>query len=127
MFMPQKGIGINSLINWILKKEKIKTWIEKQTDSAMEKPVMSYKIMTGIALIAFSFVVQYVGIIVSSFLAIYFKAPEIAAIAIPLLYSLSWIIWLLGMFLLGKVNYEYVKYRLAIYLKNKYQADITSV
>jgi len=124
--MLKKLKEINRVVKWILKKEKVKKWIYNSTHSTIEKPEMTYRIMIGIFLIIFSFAEYYGGMVVCSVLAVYFESPEIVVIGVPLLYGLSWIIWLLGMYLLGKVNYEYVKYRLAIYLKNKYQPGFVS-
>jgi len=114
------------LIRWILKKEKIRNWLWETCRNVQEKPKMTTKIFIGISLIIFSFVIYYGGMIVCGSLAIYLKTPEIAIIGIPALYGLSWLVWLLGMYLLGKVNYIYVKYRLAIYLKNRYSPDTGS-
>ena len=108
------------MLKRVLKNKRIRKWVEKQTETLKEKPRFTTRLFIGLFLVIFSFVVNYFGLLASSSLAIYFSYPEIALFGVPGFYGLSWLIWIFGMFLLGKANYDYANYKLANYLKNKY-------
>lgn len=101
------------MIKWILNREKIKNWIIKQSEVLVEKPKFDLKLSIGLFLIIFSFIEYYGGAFIAVSLSVYFENARIAVIGVPAAYGLSWLLWISGMFLLGKQNYKYALYKFA--------------
>jgi len=70
-----------------------------------DKPTL--KLVTGLVVLALSFLLGWPAVAGFGIAAIYFREPLIVAIGGPAVYGFSWLLWALSMFLLGAESYKY--------------------
>jgi hypothetical protein len=95
-----------SLIKRISESEYVRSAIEDKADLSAFKEKPSIRVTLGVAAICFSYIIAWPAITALGALAIYLKRPLLVAIGGPLLYGLSHLVFLLGMYLAG---YNYTK------------------
>jgi hypothetical protein len=81
--------------------------IEEKADLSAFKEKPSTKLMIGVFLIGFSFVICWPCVALCGILAVYFEEPLFIVIGGPAFYALSWLVWSTGMFLTGAENIKY--------------------
>ena len=95
-----------SIIKRISESAYVRSAIEDKADLSAFKEKPSIRVIAGVSAICFSYIIAWPAISVLGALAIYFDRPLLIAIGGPLLYGLSHLVFLLGMYLAG---YDYSK------------------
>ena len=95
-----------SIIKRISETEYVRSAIEDKADLSAFKEKPSIRVIAGVSAICFSYIIGWPAISALGALAIYIDRPWLIAIGGPLLYGLSHLVFLLGMYLAG---YNYTK------------------
>jgi len=95
-----------SIIKRISETEYVRSAIEDKADLSAFKEKPSIRVILGVSAICFSYIIGWPAISVLGALAIYLDRPLLIAIGGPLVYGLSHLVFLLGMYLAG---YNYTK------------------
>jgi hypothetical protein len=91
----------------LLRIRVIKNVLDRPTDPPPPKP--SARFLVGVAAIAVSYVIAWPAMTALGAVAIYFKRPMWAAVGIPALYGLSWLVWSAGLWLAGPESIVYAR------------------
>ncbi|OHD66582.1 MAG: hypothetical protein A2176_02275 [Spirochaetes bacterium RBG_13_51_14] len=97
--------------------------VEENADLSlfMEKP--SARIIFGIVLIGFSYIIGWPAVAFFGFLSVYFSQPLIFIVGGPAIYGISHLVFILGIYLAG-AQYTYVFFRWAARrFMEKYSGD----
>ena len=81
--------------------------IEDQADLSPFKEKPTPRLITGVVLIALSFLFGWPAVGAFGVAAIWLNNPYIVLIGGPLTYGFSWLVWAVGMYLTGRENHEY--------------------
>ena len=95
-----------SLIKRISETRYVRSAIEEKADLSAFKEKPSIRVIAGVSAICFSYVIGWPAISALGAFAIYVNRPWLIAIGGPLLYGLSHLVFILGMYLAG---YDYTK------------------
>lgn len=79
----------------------IRSAIEEKADLSAFKQRPSLGVLAGVFAIAFSYVIGWPAVSLLGVLAVFFQEPLILLIGGPLVYGLSHLVFLLGMYLAG--------------------------
>ena len=79
----------------------VRSAIEDKADLSAFKKKPSVRVVFGISTIAFSYVIGWPAVAVLGALSVYLEKPLIVAIGGPLIYGLSHLVFILGMYLAG--------------------------
>lgn len=90
-----------NIVKKIADIEYVRTAVEEKADLSAFKEKPSLRILVGVAVILFSYVIGWPAIGVMGTLAVYLNKPLLAAVGGPLLYGLSHLVFLVGMYLAG--------------------------
>jgi hypothetical protein len=71
---------------------------------SMDRP--SNRIAFGVVLIAASYILGWPAVGACAAIALHLKSPLVLAVGGPAFYGFSWIVWSLGMYLVGRESYE---------------------
>lgn len=91
---------VEKIVAKLAKTRFVRNAIQDNADLSAFREKPSFQVISGIFLIAFSYVIGWPVVILASTLAVYFKQPLIA-LAGPVSYGLSHLVFLLGMYLAG--------------------------
>ena len=80
-------------------KKYIKEILENPADLSEFKERMTPRLITGLILIALSFIIGWPAVAALSVLAVWFKQPLIAIIGCPATYALSYVVFIVGAWL----------------------------
>jgi len=89
------------LLKRLAETEYVRKAIEERADLSAFQEKPSFRILLGIFAIGFSYVISWPAISALGALAIYLKEPLLIAVGGPLLYALSHLVFLIGMYLSG--------------------------
>ena len=95
-----------SIIKRISESRYVRSAIEDKADLSAFKEKPSVRVIAGVSAICFSYVIGWPAISALGAFAIYIDRPWLIAVGGPLLYGLSHLVFLLGMYLAG---YDYTK------------------
>jgi hypothetical protein len=95
-----------NIIKRISETKYVRSAIEDKADLSAFKEKPSIRVILGVSVIGFSYIIGWPAISVLGALAIYLNRPWLIAIGGPLLYAFSHLVFLLGMYLAG---YNYTK------------------
>ena len=95
-----------SIIKRLFETEYVRSAIEDKADLSAFKEKPSIRVILGVSAICFSYIIGWPAISALGALAIYLNRPLLIAIGGPLVYGLSHLVFLLGMYLAG---YNYTK------------------
>ena len=95
-----------SIIKRICETEYVRSAIADTADLSAFKEKPSIRVILGVSAIGFSYIIGWPAIGALGALAIYLNKPLLIAIGGPLVYGLSHLVFLLGMYLAG---YNYTK------------------
>jgi hypothetical protein len=95
-----------NIIKRISETEYVRSAIKEKADLSAFKEKPSLRVILGVSTIGFSYVIGWPAIGALGALAIYLNRPWLIAIGGPLVYLLSHLVFLLGMYLAG---YNYTK------------------
>jgi len=90
-----------NFIKRIAETEYVRGTIEEKADLSEFKKKPSLRVILGISLIGFSYIIGWPAIGAIGTLAIYLNEPLLLVIGGPLLYGLSHLVFLLGMYFSG--------------------------
>jgi len=90
-----------NFIKRISETEYVRGTIEERADLSPFKKKPSWRVLLGMSLIGFSYIIGWPAISALGTLSIYLKEPWLIAIGGPLLYGLSHLVFLLGMYFAG--------------------------
>lgn len=92
---------IQRIIHKLVDTEYVRSAIADQADLSAFKERPTPRIIMGLAVIAFSYVIGWPAVSFLGIVAVYFKEPLIAVVGGPLIYGISHLVFLLGMYLAG--------------------------
>ena len=95
-----------NIIKRISETNYVRSAIADKADLSAFKEKPSMRVILGVSAICFSYIIGWPAISVLGALAIYLNRPWLIAIGGPLLYGVSHLVFLLGMYLAG---YNYTK------------------
>jgi len=95
-----------NIIKKIAETRYVRSAIEDQADLSAFKKKPSIQIIIGLSVMGFSYIIGWPAISVLGILSVYLNKPLLIAIGGPLLYGLSHLVFMLGMYLAG---YNYTK------------------
>jgi hypothetical protein len=87
--------------HYFARKEFCRKAIEEHADLSIFKEKPSFRIIIGLVLIAFSYVIGLPAAIILSVIAASQGNAIMAAVAAPLLYGVSWLVFMAGIYLAG--------------------------
>jgi hypothetical protein len=92
---------IRKIALYFARKEFCRKAINERADLSVFKGRPSSSVLVGILLVAFSNLIGLPAVIVVGIVAAWLHSALLAAVGIPLIYGLSWLIFILGMYLAG--------------------------
>ena len=104
--------NIMNIIKKFAETRYVRSAIEDKADLSAFKKKPSVRVVLGISTIAFSYVIGWPAVAVLGALSVYLEKPLIVAIGGPLIYGLSHLVFILGMYLAG-ANYTRIFLRWA--------------
>jgi hypothetical protein len=100
-------------------KKYIVKILEKPADLSEFKERPTPRVITGLILMGFSYVIGWPAVAALSFLAVWFREPLIAVIGCPTIYGLSHVVFILGAWLARAPHYmgSLTKYAIQRFIK----------
>ena len=95
-----------NIIKKIAETRYVRSAIEDQADLSAFKEKPSLQIIVGLSVMGFSYIIGWPAISALGIVSVYLNKPLLIAIGGPLLYGLSHLVFMLGMYLAG---YNYTK------------------
>lgn len=92
---------IKKLLLYLSQRSFVRRAIADKADLSAFNGPPSLKVIVGVAAILFSYVIGWPAVTFLGGVAVYFEQPLIAAIGGPLIYALSHLVFLAGMYLAG--------------------------
>lgn len=92
---------IKKIALYFAQKEFCRAAINEGTDLSLRREHHTLPVIIGIFLIIVSFLIGLPAVFVVGVIAAWFKKPLIGVFGIPLVYGLSWLMLMLGMYLTG--------------------------
>ena len=86
---------------YFARKEFCRTAINEHADLSIFKEKLTASIITGLILITVSYLIGLPAIFIVGGIAAWLKNPTFGVIGIPLIYGLSWLLLMLGLYLAG--------------------------
>jgi hypothetical protein len=83
------------------RKEYCRAAIEEHADLTIFKQRLTAKIITGLIIILISYLLGIPAVFIVGAIAAWLKSPAFGVIGIPLIYGLSWLLLMLGIYLAG--------------------------
>ena len=99
--MSRNFYNIMNIIKKFAETRYVRSAIEEKADLSAFKKKPSVRVVLGISTIAFSYVIGWPAVAVLGALSVYLEKPLIVAIGGPLIYGLSHLVFILGMYLAG--------------------------
>ncbi len=92
---------IGEFIRRLAEKEFIRRAMKEQADLSAFKEKPSLRIIAGVSAILFSYIIGWPAVALIGIIAAKLHEPWLAAIGCPLIYGLSHVVFILGMYLAG--------------------------
>ncbi len=92
---------IRRTFNKLAQTDYVRSAIAEQADLSAFKERPTPRIILGLAIIAFSYIIGWPAVGFLGILAVYFNEPLLAVVGGPLIYGVSHLVFLLGMYLAG--------------------------
>ena len=86
-------------------KKYFKEILENPADLSEFKERMTPRLITGLSLMALSFIIGWPAVAALSVLAVWYKEPLIAVIGCPTTYALSYVVFIIGAWLSRAPHY----------------------
>ena len=96
------GCHLLNIIKRVAETNYVRSAIEDKADLSAFKQKPTVRIITGVLAIGFSYVICWPAISALGALSIYLNKPLLIVIGGPVLYGLSHLVFLLGMYLAGE-------------------------
>ncbi len=88
--------------------KRIRKLLDETVDLKVFQKKPSVKFTSGLFIIGFSYIIGWPMVSVFGLLAVYFKEPLLFAIGSPLIYGLSHLVFIFGVFIAGKDTIAYL-------------------
>jgi hypothetical protein len=95
------------LREWLLRRRVVKDAIESKADLSMFKRRPTVRLVVGVFMIAISYLIAWPAMSALTLVAAWLRRPLLAVVGAPALYGLSWVVWLVGVWLAGKESVQY--------------------
>jgi hypothetical protein len=92
---------IKKAARYFARKEFCKAAIVEHADLSVFEAKLSATVITGLVLIAFSYPIGLPAVFIIGGIAAWSGKPMIGVIGIPLTYGISWLLFMLGLYLAG--------------------------
>jgi hypothetical protein len=92
---------IKKAARYFARKEFCKAAIVEHADLSVFEVKLSATVITGLVLIAFSYPIGLPAVFIIGGIAAWSGKPMIGVIGIPLTYGISWLLFMLGLYLAG--------------------------
>jgi hypothetical protein len=102
------------IAQYLAGKKYIKEIMENPADLSEFKERMTPRLITGLILMALSFIIGWPAMAALSVLAVWFKEPLIAVIGCPTTYALSYVVFIIGAWLSRAPHYMGIMARYTI-------------
>lgn len=102
------------IAQYLAGKKFIQKILENPADLSEFKERMTPRLITGLILMALSFIIGWPAVAALSFLAVWFKEPLIAVIGCPTTYALSYVVFIIGAWLSRAPHYMGIMARYAL-------------
>lgn len=89
------------ILNKIAQTEYVRSAVEDKADLSAFKERPSKRIVIGIGVIIFSYIIGWPAVSAFGALSVYLKEPLILVVGGPLIYGTSHLVFILGMYLAG--------------------------
>ena len=86
---------------YFARKEFCKTAINEHADLSVLKEKRTASVSIGLFLIVLSYLIVIPGFFIVGLIAAWLKKPMVGVIGIPLDYGISWLLFMLGLYLAG--------------------------
>ena len=86
---------------YFARKEFCKTAINEHADLSVFKAKHTAAVSIGLFLIVLSYLIVIPGFFIVGLIAAWLKKPMVGVIGIPLAYGISWLLFMLGLYLTG--------------------------
>ena len=93
------------IAQYLAGKKFIQKILENPADLSEFEERMTPRLITGLILMALSFIIGWPAVAALSFLAVWFKEPLIAVIGCPTTYALSYVVFIIGAWLSRAPHY----------------------
>ncbi|QTA80125.1 Uncharacterized protein dnl_24130 [Desulfonema limicola] len=90
-----------NILKKITQTEYVRSAVAEKADLSAFKEQPSMRIMAGIGVIIFSYIIGWPAVSAFGALSVYLKEPKILLIGGPLIYGLSHLVFIFGMYLAG--------------------------
>lgn len=98
-------MALNQMISWLINRIANTSYarkaVEEKADLSAFKEKPTARILLGVFLIGFSYVIGWPTVSALAGLAVYLREPLVAVIGGPLTYGLSHLVFMAGMYLAG--------------------------
>jgi hypothetical protein len=86
---------------YFAQKEFCRSAINEHADLSIFKEKLSAAVIAGLILITISYIIGIPAVFIIGGIAAWLKNPKFGVIGIPLIYGLSWLLLMLGLYLAG--------------------------
>ena len=86
---------------WLGRTRFVKNALAEEADLSAFRQKPTPAVLAGVGAIGLSYIIGWPGVALCSYLSVHYQSPWIIAIGGPLVYGLSHLIFLLGMYLAG--------------------------
>jgi hypothetical protein len=93
------------IAQYLAGKKYVKEMLDHPADLSEFKERMTPRLITGLILMALSFIIGWPAVAALSVLAVWFKEPLIAVIGCPTIYALSYVVFIIGAWLSRAPHY----------------------
>lgn len=95
---------IHALLRKLYQTEFVQSAVAEQTDLSVFRQRPTPRVMWGLGIIGFSYLIGWPAISALGILSIYWNKPMVAAIGGPLVYGLSHLVFMIGIYFAGAVH-----------------------
>ncbi len=109
---------LKKIAEWVAQTEFGKSAIREQADLGSFKEKPTPRIITGIFLIALSYLIGWPAVALFGVLAVYFGQPLIAIVGGPVIYGISHLVFYIGLYLAGaRYSYMFLKWATRMFIE----------
>ena len=92
---------IKNTARYFARKKFCRTAIHEHADLSIFEKKLTATVIVGLILIAFSNLIGLPAVFIIGVIAAWMERPMLAFIGMPLIYGISWLLFMLGMYLAG--------------------------
>ena len=92
---------IKNMARYFARKDFCRAAIHERADLSVFEAKLTTTVITGLVLIAFSYPIGLPAVFIIGGISVWLEKPMIGVIGIPLTYGISWLLFMLGVYLAG--------------------------